>query len=625
MSPGATDQQIPGPLLLQAASASLAVLRNNKGISPVVKLQLRQAAHDLKEASAAVFQGASVEKAAEALRACLGMIQSGMTIESDERLLPGIASVLGYLTQFLGGPPAPVVERLQCRPTTTPPLPMSVEPAKPAGSWSATGEVDMPPRSDSARDFAVPAGARPVAATVVLPGMGSETPQPMVSPRVQATIALEAAAPAFATAPPAERPSPRPNPAPERKPPPPPKPPPVIPLENLSPTLSLQLVRIERQYVARAGCIDDPNSTLADLQAIERRIRKREATARDLLVTETGTREADAGNEITSIGAWWFWGQTGRLVAGNPLLAATARSLAAGPAEEHRIAIDVVRMNPTHASATDIWGALRGPALMPLRARCLPLLFENNLPDGEALVRMLDEPTMAMAAASALAWCRIDGGSRRLLEKARACQWPELSDALLLASVAQGDREPLSEVRIRLATGSDSRWLVDALAVAGDEADASLLLDVASGDDASSEYALWALSHLGASSALANMKDLEARLEPVLVERAIELVAGSCDLGDLAPGRYVDGEPWSVSALARRLEAPAELPLPLLRWSALDLAIRTGEAAPCIYDIGASTEQQHIAGRAFVACYTATLEPGRGGWYYFGRPVGSHA
>lgn len=260
---------------------------------------------------------------------------------------------------------------------------------------------------------------------------------------------------------------------------------------------------------------------------------------------------------------------------------------------------------------------------MPLRARCLPLLFEHNLPDGEALVKMLGEPAMAMAAAATLAWCRIEDGSRRLLETALACPWPELSNALLLASVAQGDREPISEVRIRLATGSDSPWLVDALAVAGDEADAGLLCDVAASSEVLAEYTLWAIAHLGASSVLGRMKDLEARLEPVLVTRAIELVSGSFDLATLPAGRYVDGEPWSVAAVARRLAAPEELPLPILRWSALDLSVRSGAPAPCIYDIGASTEQQQVAGRAFAACYEASLEPGRGGWYYFGRPVGN--
>jgi hypothetical protein len=534
MSPGATDQQIPGPLLLQAAFADLAVVRSNQGISPAVKLQLRQAAHDLRDATADASRWSSVEKAATILRSSLEMIQNRETIESDQRLLAGLVSVLGYLSRFLGVPPAPIVDR------------------------------------DTHEGWAVPLGAPPVAVTAVLPGMSAEVPQALS--------------------------------------------------ENPRPTLSLQLAQIERQYVARAACLDQPSSTFGDLQGIERHIRELEATARELLPAEAGVPGFDA--TLSNVGAWWFWGQTGQLVAGNPVLATAAARLAAAPAEEHRIALDIVRMNPSHASTTDIWAAARGPVLTALRARCLPLFFERNLPDGEALLRMLDEPAMAMAAASALAWCRIPDGSQRLLRKARDCSQPELSNALLFASVTQGDRAPISEVRMRLARGSDSPWLIDALAVAGEEADAGLLCDVALSSEVVAEYALWAVAHLGASSVLERMKDLECRLKPMLVARAIELVADSMDLDALPSGRYVDGEPWAVTVMARRLAAPAELPLPILRWTALDLAVRTGEPAPCVYDVTASTEQQEATGQAFAARFSAKFALDQGGWCYFARPVG---
>jgi len=575
MTPGGNDPQIPGPLLLQAASANLAVLRNSTELSPTVKEELRQAAHDLRDATKDPARRDSVEKADTSLRVCLDMIQNGVTGETDPRIRRGIASVLGYLAQFLGGPPAPVLEAL----------------------------------TDAAANWPTPPGAHPVAPTVELPGV-TPPPQPVSRFEVPSTLVLDSPEAPSSVA------------VPELATPAAPKPRMAILPGNGSPALALQLVGIERQYLARARCIEDPSSTFAQLQAIERQIRKIESTARELLLSEAATQEAaKEASEVSSIGAWWLFGQSGQLEAGRSPLVTTLASIAERPVEAHRVAIDVVRLNPSHASTTDLWAALRGPALMPLRARCLPLLFENNLPDGEALVRMLDEPAMAMAAAAGLGWCRIQDGSRRLLERALDRPEAELSHALLFASVTQGDPEALSEVRIRLAAGTASLWLIDALAIAGDDDDAELLAELAVNPEMPAEYTLWALGHLGASTALGKMKALEARLGPVLVERAIELVAGNQDPASLAPGRYLDGQPWSVAALAWRLCSPTDLPLALLRWSALDLSVRTGEAAPCIYDTGSSTEGQQVAAQAFAACYAACLEPGPGGWYYFGRSL----
>jgi hypothetical protein len=403
-----------------------------------------------------------------------------------------------------------------------------------------------------------------------------------------------------------------------------PQPPRVISLETLGPTLALQLVRIERLYVARTGCVDDPSSTFAELQSVERRIRKREATAGTLLQAETSAPwPGKARSEVSNLGAWWLLGQAGQLGAGSPALAKTVMDLSEGPGEEHRIAIDVLRLNPSHVATADLWTALRGPALAGLRSRSLPLLFDRNLPDGEALMRMLDDQAMAPAAAETLAWCRIQDGGRRLLEKALAFPPSPLSHALLLASITQGNPEALPAIRIRIATGSASRWLIDALAVAGDEGDAGLLLDLAANPAMPAEYALWALAHLGASSALPEMKSLAGYLEPVLVERAVELMAGTEASSPLGPGRALDGQPWSAPGAARRLAVPAEVPLSILRWTALELPVRTGIPAPCIYDPTSSTEGQRLAAQAFADRYAGCLEPPPGGWYYFGRPLAS--
>jgi hypothetical protein len=594
MVPGGTDQRIPGPLLLKAASASLAVLRGDRGVSPVVKLQLRQATQDLREAvSSNGTRRDAVEKAAASLRGCLEIVRNGMTIAEDQKLLDGIAAVLAYLTQFLGGPAAPIAEALPttpaARPNSAPPLPATVvlpEAAEPEGPFGAP-----PSESPLAAPATLRRGSQPIPTTVVV-DPDSDDSSPLLP-------AMPGAAPATA------------------------KPRIAIAPDALSPMLALQLVRIERLYLARAACIDEPSSTFADLQALEGRLRKQEAATAELLLTEASTQRAGhATSDVSSIGAWWILGEAGQLEAGSLALATTLATIAGGPVQNQRLALDVLRLNPSYASTTDIWSVLRGPALMPLRARCLPLLFEGHLPDGEALVRMLDEAAMAIPAAAALAWCRIQDGSRRLLEKALACPSPELSEALLFASVTQGDREALSEIRIRLTSGSASRWLIDGLAVAGDDTDAQLLLDGVTSGGLPAEYAVWALAHLGASTALSRMQELKRRLHPTLVDRAIALIAGGHAPSTLRPGRYLDGQPWSAAAVARRLARPTDLPLPLLRWSALDLSVRTGEAAPCIYDIGSATEHQQVAAQAFATSYAACLRSPAGDWYYFGRSLG---
>lgn len=570
MRPGPPDQPVPGPLLLRAASASLAVLRTHEGLSPELRARLREAAQELRDAVEDSSRREAVKRAASLLRDCLAALPSG--VEGGEKLRTGVASVLGHLAQFLGDQPFPVAD---------------------------TGE-----------DWAIPVGARPVPATIALPQMVTPTPEPTHGFSVAATLVLESSAPPAMD-----------GAQPSLAPPSTAIAPVDLPPEAAVPSLSEQLLRIERAYGARAGCIDAPNATFAELQAAERRIRACEAKACELLAARTGSPSDDGASELPGTGTWWLSGQRGQLVSGGPSLASALAKVAADPAEKHRIAIDVLRLNPAYASTTDVWAVLRGPALMGLRARCLPLLFQNHLPDGEALVKMLDEPAMAMAAAAALPWCRIREGGQRLLEKALVCPSAELSDALLFASLAQGDRESISEVRIRLAGGSVSGWLIDALAVAGDEADADLLSDVATNPESPAEYTIWALAHLGAPSAVARMRELEARARPGLVERAIELMVGRGDTHSTAAGRVVDGEPWSVAAMLRRLAFPAELPLPILRWTALDLPVRTGQSAPCIYDIAASAEHQQSAGRSFAACYAACPEPGRGGWHYFGRPA----
>jgi len=387
--------------------------------------------------------------------------------------------------------------------------------------------------------------------------------------------------------------------------------------------LGMHLSRLERLYVARAACVDEPTSTLGELRAVEERIQRREVAVLSMAPSksawETGLRMVSGDGGIGTLLALKL---SGRLWEWSSALTDALAAFAPAPAVQRSLAVDVLRLGPSDMPIADPSRVPQGVLPIEMRAAVLPLALEKDRPDADALLAMLDEPLpLAEAAADALAWCRCRDGGHHLLERALQHPPSRLSDALLLASVTQGDGEALSEIRFRLAADRVSPWLLDALAVAGEASDGHLLLQAAAGGGSLGSYALFACAHLGNPACMVGMDGLNSVFDPSLLDRAMAVLTGQDDSAILATARLTSGRPWSVAAAARRLEMPNDIPLPVLRWTALELAVRMGIAAPCPYDRASSADRQQQAARTFVATYGRLREPPAGNWLYFGKVI----
>jgi hypothetical protein len=370
-------------------------------------------------------------------------------------------------------------------------------------------------------------------------------------------------------------------------------------------------------HVSRVACVDDDGATFDELAAIDARVQTEVSALGWVHDLAAGLPPASGIKQLIALSLG------GRLGAWTPSVMKLFREIGRGPRELHRLAAVVMRMVPVATTPLDLSVLLRAPVTPSLRAAVLPVAFERGLPDGEALMVLLDQPAIvAEEAAALLAWCRVHDGGPRVLDRAAREPPSSFSDALLLAGIAHGEREAIQSVRNRLDSGAGSRWLVDALAVAGDSADAGRLLAVARGGGPLAPYALLAAAHLGNPVHLPAMKGLRDSLEPLLIDRATAAMAGPT--GAPEPGadvRLIGGRPWSISAALQRLSTPGSEPLPMLRWTTLELAIRTGLPAPCIYDSASSTERQRGAAAAFVTACSRVQEPPAGRWWYFGRAL----
>jgi hypothetical protein len=187
----------------------------------------------------------------------------------------------------------------------------------------------------------------------------------------------------------------------------------------------------------------------------------------------------------------------------------------------------------------------------------------------------------------------------------------------------QGDREGLSEARIRSTGAEASAFIVDALTVAGEADDLALLVEMAVRGGQAGRYALLAAAHLGGAAIIHSAQRLEEVHGPVPVAHALELLTAGRDVSSPAGARFIHGQGWSPRVVSERLSAPAEIPRVLLRWMTLDLAARTGVAPPCMYDPAGSVERQRTVLQRFAATYRQVVLGPPGNWYYFRQVVGT--
>jgi len=273
--------------------------------------------------------------------------------------------------------------------------------------------------------------------------------------------------------------------------------------------------------------------------------------------------------------------------------------------------------------------ALRKPAPPAVCSLLLPLLAEQGLLPAATLWELVGHPKdeVAIPAAHALRWTAGSEDVAVLLGHVTKAKTARRAPALLAAAVARGSGFALDETRTRLRDGATVDFqLVETLAVAGNAADADLLLGLAERPDVDADRLALAAAHLGSKSTLEALPSLAERVSaPVMAECKCTIAGSAADegaAGALDPGtRYLRGEPWSVAGLFARLASPDEPVLSQQRL-ALDLRIRTGLAPPKALPLLASPASR--AGLVaewgpHFAQPQSRLKPGD--WYFQGRPL----
>jgi hypothetical protein len=285
----------------------------------------------------------------------------------------------------------------------------------------------------------------------------------------------------------------------------------------------------------------------------------------------------------------------------------------------------------TFTDATVLDGVLKlllkpdGDALGSL---LLPLLAEQGVLSSEQLLNLANHPSDAIAvpAVEALAWFGDAHNAPLLLASARKAPTSGRANALLFAAVALGSVEALAEVRAQLPDrAASSRHLVEALAIAGDAADAARLIALAEQPGVEADHLVLAAANLGSVATVQALRPFTDRVPRETLEEARRMILGS---GSTHPSdeasaiRRLHGEPWSVSGLLSRLAAPDE-PVQSQRRLALEIRVRTGLVPPT-----KSSLLMSAAARAeLVASWTVHLAKANGqlapgGWYYQGKPAG---
>ncbi len=267
-----------------------------------------------------------------------------------------------------------------------------------------------------------------------------------------------------------------------------------------------------------------------------------------------------------------------------------------------------------------------------VRAVLLPLLAERGQLSPEQLLPLVEHPDDNLAIEAALALARI-GETRHadtLARHAAITQGRRRSNALLFAAVALGSISALAEVRARVRKCEEfDERLVEALAVAGNDSDAALLVDLASHSDADAHAGtvLFAAANLGSPATVRALSAFADRVPGPVLEEASRLILGTSrnplpePQAEAPSVRMLRGQPWSVAGLLARLAAADET-VRSQRRLALELRVRTGLGPPAALPFFADSQSRSEALARWPDHYAqlGNRMPA-GQWYYQGRPA----
>lgn len=401
-------------------------------------------------------------------------------------------------------------------------------------------------------------------------------------------------------------------------------------------TAGLLLLGYEAELQTLQAVLTEPLFRGADLEAaqvaLQKRVRALQWLGRAripeiLRVADDAKRLSDrlaAGAALVHLGdahgAEMVIGLLGQAAADRQPLPQTARLLLRTLADEPmlRWLLDVFHV-PVH------------PVVCGL---LLPLLAERNLLSGEQLWKLVAHPRdeIAVEAAQALPWSDGPFDTDALMAWANQSRTRTRAHALLFAATVLGSAAALAEVRRRLhaslveETASVDRFLVDALAVAGDASDATLLVRLARQFEDDADGLVLAAANLGSVETLSVLPELDGLVAADVAVEARRMIAGSGEAEappEAKTSRWLRGRPWSVEGMLDCLRAPEET-LQAQRQVCLELRARTGEVpmstlpllSPAAVRLELLAKWNTHDGKA-----KGRLKPGQ--WYYQGKPMRS--
>lgn len=265
-----------------------------------------------------------------------------------------------------------------------------------------------------------------------------------------------------------------------------------------------------------------------------------------------------------------------------------------------------------------------------VRAMLLPLLVERGQLLPGQLVPLVEHADDGVAVEAALALARIGEAQHAatLATLASRAKHPRRSNALLFAAVALGSAPALAEARSRVRKREEfDQQLVDALAIAGDDSDAALLIDLAAHPDTDAGAVLSAAASLGCAATVRALPAFADSVPKRVLEEASRMILGKSqdspsDAKAKDPSiRLLHGQPWSVTGLLARLAADDET-VRSQRRLALELRVRTGLAPPAALPVFVAANARSQALALWTDHYarsSSRLPPGQ--WYYQGKPA----